>query len=213
MLVFLSRFRYFFEIIALPAFIFLVLHLAGHAIMPFFENGHDHTHHEHGVFMWQELFLGIPFLILFVWIWHRPFFYRWIPCTHEKCQHSPQTQIYHWLAIGALCLHFFPEAGIRQMLLQEVVENFSWLHVGAWIAFASHFLVDIVVGISLSLHWKKNFWRLFSFLTIMALWITAFFVGETFMHSLEEWYLQTPILLGSAFVLSMFVHKPHKPLS
>ncbi|NJP03983.1 hypothetical protein HC823_01845 [Candidatus Gracilibacteria bacterium] len=71
----ISRIRYWLEIIALPAFVFLVIHLAGHGFMLLTE-GKDHPGHEHAheadhvsigeVLFTPEVLIGIGALVLFV---------------------------------------------------------------------------------------------------------------------------------------------------
>lgn len=200
------------EIIALPAFIFLVLHLVGHAIVPLWEaiaeHGHDHEAVEHGHNVLQELLLGVPFLIVFVWIWQRPVFKKWIPCAHEHCHHGKKTT--HILAIGALCFHFFPEAGVRHLLIQQSLDSLDWISLIGLIGFAAHFLVDVFVSIAISSYWstRLQFWMSFSI--IASMWFLALCVGTTFVQHVHD--ISPMLFFFSAFFLAMFIHRPHKPI-
>ncbi len=236
------QFRYYLEIIALPAFIFLVIHLAGHGMMAFVEEGHHHGHHEvehheemhheagqeeevpheeehqelfdlHELiesFFTVEVLSGILLLLLFVWIWHRPAFKKWVPCQHEHCHHK--LKIPHLLAIFALCLHFFPEAGVRHVLLEKVFATGSVENILGFVGFVAHFFVDVIIALVISLYWKTRCGFFLSFVGIAVVWILAFWVGghvaENISHEAEG-----ILFLVSAFLLAMFVHKPHKPVT
>ena len=208
---FLSRIRFWFEIVALPAFAFLVMHLAGHGVSTLFENGapaHKHASELLAHFFSVETGIGILLLILFVWIWHRPALKKWIPCSHEHCHH--QVGIPHVLAIVALCVHFFPEAGVRHSLLQNLQEGGLVNIVGA-IGFVAHFFVDVIGAILLAIHFPKLETKIFVFSVIAVAWLTAFFIGKNFIEHLPA-MAEGILFLASAFVLAMFVHAPHRPI-
>lgn len=259
----LTKARFYLELIALPFFIYLVIHMGGHGLMLLVEPDHDHGHHvesthheeephadevhredheeeaheeheneahqddhdeahdeekhtdeehheehnEHHPFINTEVLGGVLLLIFFAWIWHRPALRKWVPCIHECCDHDkvPWT---HILATFAFVLHFFPEAEIRHNLLEGLsVESF--ITAAGLIAFAAHFLVDIIVGINLSLYWHRPIHTIVSFLVIVGAWVGAFMIGE---HSSLEFHgtAEGILMLVSAFLLSMFVHKPHR---
>lgn len=220
----LLQLRYYLEMIALPAFIFLVVHLSGHGMMVFLEGGEQsHGHHEHheGVhekgfglheiiesIFTVEILIGILWLLLFTWIWHRPMLKKWVPCSHDHCHHK--LPLPHVFAIIALCLHFFPEAGVRHALLTEALGG-STLNIMGLIGFLSHFFVDVIVAIILSLYWKMVHARWISFLGIVCCWLVAFSIGEHIIEYLPETG-ESVLFLSSAFLLAMFVHKPHKPV-
>lgn len=214
----LLQFRYYLEIIAIPAFIFLVIHLSGHGLMMLVEDNHnhdDHGHAEHGLNVQEilesiltvEVLGGILMLIFFTWLWHLPALKKWVPCSHDYCK--SEVPVSHIVAIVALCLHFFPEAGIRQELLHHALEGEIESLMG-FLGFIAHFLIDVLIAIILSSYWKtkKGFWTCLT--AIVATWLTAFFLAEHFVENIPQ-ALQAPIYLGSAFMLCMFIHKPHKP--
>ncbi|MCF7812530.1 hypothetical protein K9M59_02960 [Candidatus Gracilibacteria bacterium] len=224
----LSRFRYWLEIIALPVFLFLVIHLAGHGITIFLQGespSHDHVHHleesisaeDHGEkepvlekFFNEEVLSGILLMILFVWIWHRPALKKWIPCAHDHCHHHHDGKTPHILAIVALCLHFFPEAGARQALLQNFHQGEIITLLGL-IGFAAHFLVDVIVAVLISSYWKTfgRFWLSLGIIT--AFWFTALFFGQYIIHHIPP-HAEGSLFLVSAFLLAMFIHMPHRPI-
>ncbi len=217
----LLRLRYWMEFFAFPVFAFLVIHLAGHGIMIFLEDEHDHAHHhgsghEHGfdihglleMFFSVEVLSGILLGLMFVWIWHRPKMKKWVPCSHEHCH--KELPLPHLLATAALCLHFFPEAGVRHMMLEKAL-NGDMFHLLGFVGFLAHFVVDLVATILLSLYWKTNRARIISFLGITMCWFLALFVGLNFWDHVPEGVEGTVFLL-SAFFLAMFVHAPHKPV-
>ncbi len=207
------RLRFLFELLALPFFIFLVIHLAGHGSMLFFDAEHEHTHeHDHSVeaFFSEEILFGILFLIIFVGIWSLPALKKWVPCRHEHC-HTESSSPTHYLAIIAFCLHFFPEAGVRH----EIFSSFSlsdFLSLSAAIGFFSHFLVDIIVAVLLVSYFSSRKKAVLTFAGIVLVWILAFFVGSRFFDLLPH-LAEGFIFLLSAFLLAMFVHFPHFPKS
>lgn len=211
-----AKIRYYLEIIALPAFIYLVVHLAGHgaSLLLDADHSHDHEHSaEHGhheileTLFSTEVLLGVILAAVFVWIWHRPMFRKWVPCTHDHCH--GELPISHTIATIALCLHFFPEASIRQELFADVSDG-NILSIAGIIGFGTHFFIDVIVAAVLSSYWKHTFQRILSFGGITICWIAAFFVAKHFTADIPH-VASGMIALISSFLLAMFVHKPHKP--
>jgi hypothetical protein len=220
----LFKLRYYLEIIALPVFAWLVIHLSGHGLALFMEDGHDHGHHNHSEhghgehhewfesmidqFFTTEFLSGIILLGLFVYLWHQPFLKKWVPCSHDHCH--GKLKLSHTLAIGALCLHFFPEAVVRHKILAEALHGEIFSFVGMF-GFAAHFLVDIIIAIVISGYFKKQsqFWLSLSVITFF--WLIAFFSAESFFVSISSGS-EGVLYLISGFLLAMFVHKPHKPV-
>jgi len=201
----LPRFRFFLELLALPFFIFLVAHLAGHGSMLLFES--EHTHGASESFWSEETLFGILFLVIFTGIWHLRAFRKWVPCQHEHC-HIESSRA-HFFAILAFCLHFFPEAGVRHELFSEFSANDA-LSISAMIGFVSHFLVDVIVAILLVSYFASRTKTLLTFGGIVLAWILAFFVGARFSEVLPG-SAESAIFLVSAFLLAMFIHLPHPP--
>jgi len=200
--------------VSVPIFVFFVIHLSGHAVMLFLE--HDHRHeahaHVHAEHFWEsvitlENFWGLLGLLVFIWIWHRPVFHKWVPCRHDHCHR--ELPISHLLAIVAFCLHFFPEAAVRHHLIEDFSFEQFTSFFGA-IGFLSHFLVDIIIAVVLSSYFAQNFQRFLSFLVIVSVWILALFSGEHFGEEIPP-VMEGLFFLLSAFLLAMFVHRPHKP--
>ncbi|MCF7906185.1 hypothetical protein K9L63_03305 [Candidatus Gracilibacteria bacterium] len=216
----IHRFRFYLEIIALPVFLFLVIHLSGHGIMTLLETGdHEHEHAEtmagtaSGIHDWIEIFFtvevlsGMLLLLFFVWLWHRPVLKKWVPCSHVHCHHK--LEVPHLLAIIALCLHFFPEAGVRHELLKNAFEG-GMINTLALIGFAAHFLVDVIVAVLISSYWSTRRAQFLSFGSIALVWIIAFQAGQH-IEELIPHMAEGVLFLVSAFLLSMFVHMPHRP--
>lgn len=225
--------RFFFELLALPFFIFLVIHMAGHGAMLLFEGDehnhsfehedeavfvsemegvetlHDETHQETHDFslLSEEGLFGLLFLLVFVWIWHRPTLHRWVPCAHEHCH--TEKRLVHLLAIGAFCIHFFPEAGVRHELL-DTFTTASFLSLAALFGFVSHFLVDLIVAVILASYFHKPAEQILALLLITALWILAYFSGSALFVWMSHGVESVIYLLG-AFLLAMFIHLPHPP--
>lgn len=214
----LRKFRYYLEIISVPIFAWLVIHLAGHGAMLLKEGKHEHEEHGHDehahevgldldFLLSTEVLAGLIALILFAWIWHRPAMKKLVPCSHDHCHH---TAIWpHILASGAFVFHFFPESQIRY----EILHDFDWSSVlnmvGAF-GFLSHFAIDLILIFMLSQFWKKSWQRWTSGLLMLGVWALAFWVGERGGLHIEG--IGEPIILiVSAFLLAMFVHKPEKP--
>jgi len=198
----LTHLRYYFELISLPIFVALVVHLAGHGSTLLFTFAHDSD----GL-LTTENAAGIALTLVFIWLWHRPQLHRWIPCAHEHCHRA--TSYLHALAIGALCLHFFPEATLRAQLLRE----FDWQQLtslATLIGFASHFVVDVIIALLLSLQWRNNAARALSLSAIIITWFAALWLSDYSTNLLTP-HSEAVALLISAFLLAMFIHKPHKP--
>lgn len=174
------------------------------------EDEHPFEISEIGHFFWNlEFTSGIFFLILFAWLWHQPSLRKWVPCTHEHC-HS-ESQAAHILAIVAFCLHLFPEAGVRNALFDGAFGG-EIIHALGWIAFAAHFLVDVIVILVLSSYFgtKKQFGL--SLVVIAITWMVAFILGEQLTNNIPA-SAEAILFLVSAFLLAMFVHKPHRPVT
>ncbi len=197
--------RYILEMIAFPFFLFLVFHFGAHGTGSFMKS-FESTKTILENFPAIKMIFGIFFLGLFTWIWHRPNFKRWIPCSHEQCKEG--TQYLHALATLAFCLHFFPEAVIRHELFNSPDVMIS---TAAYIGFFAHFIIDVVTGIMLSTYWKETYQKILSIIFIIGTWLTAFFlrtnIFDFFPHQLEG-----IVLILGAFLLAMFVHLPHKPV-
>lgn len=210
----LFKIRYYLEIIALPAFIYLVTHLSGHGLALLIEGHHEHGHGGHAgehhgfleTFFTPEILSGILALILFVWLWHRPSLKKWVPCGHDHCH--GELPVSHVLATIALCLHFFPEASIRHELMHHAEDTMSVLGL---IGFGTHFLVDIIVAIALSSYWKTTYAFWLSLIAIAGVWVLAFFSADFLVAQIPE-TAEGILFIVSAFLLAMFVHKPHKPV-
>lgn len=243
---YISKARFCLEIIALPIFVYLVIHLSGHGLTLLIDEDHDHSHGVHesiemidedhegeheddesavhaeedshesevaGNFIDSiftvEVLSGILMLLLFAWIWNRPFMRKFVPCSHSltscKCEHSSDWP--HILATSAFVLHLFPEAGVRHVLLDSLSTGQALTIVGA-IAFIAHFLVDIIIALALSSYWNKKGFVL-SMVSIFTLWFAAFYFGEHITEFLPE-VAEGVLFLVSGFLLAMFVHKPHR---
>lgn len=207
----LPQLRFWLEILALPVFVLFVIHLAGHGMMLLFEHGHSHGHgHETAGFLGfglnEETGFGAFLALIFAWLWHRPFLRKWVPCRHDCCQH--ETQWPHILAIVALCLHFFPEAAVRHQLLSSVTLHDSVQIIGM-VGFGAHFLIDVIVSLTLVSHWKQQFKRYLSFAAIAVVWIVAWELGPEMDHYISA-ETEGVISLTSAFLLAMFIHVPHR---
>lgn len=211
MLLFLRSLRYYLELLALPFFVFLVVHLSGHGLMILLEGHHEHGHEEESSHFFEMIFspevlVGILLLLFFVWIWHRPVFKKWVPCAHDHC-HTEQS-IAHFSAIVAFCIHFFPEAEIRYVLL----EQFSWgnfVSLAGFFAFTAHFLVDIIVAIILSSYFSSRKYQIISFILISSVWLLAFFLQKNILEIFPEMF-EGILFLFSAFIMAMFIHRPHQ---
>lgn len=209
----LLKIRYYLEIISLPAFIYLVIHLAGHGVATIKNINSKTTYHEAGNWLNQllsfENLIGCLLLILFVWIWYRPTFKNLVPCSHEHCH--AEARIPHILAIIALCLHFFPESVVRSSLLNEQIAQGN-LNLLAILGFGSHFLVDVIIAIIISSYWQSNKQFSLSLAIISAMWLLAYFSVGYLDNLVTNPYLQGMSFILSSFILSMFIHKPHKPV-
>ncbi len=200
------KIRYWLELIALPTFAFLVFHMTGHAIQDLvLEKLNNET--------WKnfaENLAGIGLLIIFVWLWHRPFLKKWVPCSHTHCAgEKDSSAIPHLIAILTLCLHFFPEAAVREVLLKNFAEKEAFVGL---IGFISHFFVDVIVAVLISSYWQKPFQQIISFLFMAGIWILAYYTGQDFLNLIPEHWQGLLFLIGG-FFLAMFVHMPHQPVS
>lgn len=123
----LSKIRYYFEIIFLPAFIILALHLDSVGVLKIMGGEHSHGYadqlnfspipslvqkygHSHEsigaeTMLSFENIIAVVLLIFFVWIWHTSHLKKWVPCSHTHC-HKEQKSA-HIIATIALCAHFF----------------------------------------------------------------------------------------------------------
>ncbi len=203
--------RYILEMIAFPFFAFLVFHFAAHGTKSLVTalNGQNFLEN----FEWFPMAMGIILLGLFFWAWQQPALKRLTPCAHEHCH--PGTKYLHVFAIVAFCMHFFPEAILRHELIQNLfAENSSDKIIGfsALLGFATHFIIDVITAISLSSYWKENYQKILSILIIVGIWLAAFFLQTNIFHLFPAQFEGIILLLG-AFVLAMFVHFPHKPIT
>ena len=195
MLYSLKNLRYVLELISVPVFAFLAAHLSAEGFVHLFGLPHE-----------SELIVGAICLILFVYLWHTPWLKKLVPCNHSSCTHK--THWPHLAASFALVFHFFPESKIRHELIQNF-EVSSFLDYLVSIGFITHFLVDLIIIISLSQFWKKTWQKWTSFLVMGGGWIASFLLNHQ-NHFLLEIGEQPLFLILSAFLLSMFIHKPHK---
>jgi|GEM_PF-1293852 len=174
-------------------------------------NGHDDHGHGEGLsleyFLSTEVLGGLLALILFAWLWHLPVLKKLVPCSHDHCHHK--TVWPHVLATVAFAFHWFPEAQVRYELLSDF-SQVNWLDIVAVIGFASHFLVDAIILILLVSFWPQLWQRLGLGILLAGVWATSFWVGHHGGFHLEG-AAEPLVLLISAFLLTMFVHKPHKP--
>lgn len=181
------------------------------------EDSHDEEAHAEytksmpkivSAFFTVEVLSGILLLILFSWLWHRPALRRWVPCTHEHCH--TESHAAHLLAVIAFCVHLFPEAGVRSVLFEEAFGG-EVLHAFAILAFVAHFLVDVLVVGMLASYFSGAGQKALSILLIVTVWLLTFFTGEHIMNFVPL-VAEGILFLVSAFLLSMFVHFPHRPV-
>lgn len=211
----MQKLRTALEWISLPLFAFLVVHMGGHGTFLLLEPGHDHGHgdpHEAGgahelleTILTAETLMGILLMLVFVWLWHRPFLRNLVPCRHTQCVHKtcPKTAIWpHLVATFAFVFHFFPEAHLRLEMLAHPEELLSLAGI---IAFGAHFLVDIIVGGMLSLYWPKRWQQGASFVGIAGVWAIALYSAQS---NIELFHSEGVLMLVGAFFLSMFIHWP-----
>ena len=204
--------RYWLEIIVLPIFVFLVIHLAGEGFWRFFEIEPHDSLEDHFVLtslLNKELIVGLFLLLFFVVLWRKTFLKKWVPCAHEHCHHE-ENKFSHVLAMVVLCVHFIPEAGIRYALLMNLYGD-GVLNVLVGVGFVVHFFLDVIVMLFLSLHWKRRMYSVLSFLSLFMCWLLALYFGEMIMISISSAF-EGVLLLVSAFLLAMFIHCPHKPV-
>jgi len=197
--------RYWLELIALPTFAYLVFHMTGHGANEIFNNGLESTNPLN-----FENFAGFFFLILFVWLWHRPFLKKWVPCAHTHCAGEQDKSITpHLIAVIALCLHFFPEAAVREVLWENLAKKEFFV---GFVGFISHFFVDVIVAFLIASYWKNKTYQVLTFAFIAGFWLLAFKLGASFFDIIPG-NIQGMIFLVGGFFLAMFVHLPHKPVS
>ncbi len=192
----LTQIRYYLEIISAPIFAFLVTDLSADALAILFDFP--------AIANWIG---GFGLLVIFIGIWHHPMIKKFVPCSHDHCHHENAWP--HLTATLAFLFHIFPESGLRS----ELIKNFNTQSVqdmlGA-VGFSTHFLVDVIVVILLTSFWQKT-WQKISFLGfIISIWLISFYAGE------QDWLIfadktEGSILILSAFLLTMFVHMPHRP--
>ena len=204
----LANLRYYFEIISIPIFAYFVIHLVGHGFLSLQDVHHTHAHHgDHATFFSPDFFAGVAGLVVFTAIWNLKFMKKFVPCSHDHCHHVQIVS--HLLATTAFVFHFFPESVVRH----KILANFDWHNIeniAGFIGFFSHFIIDIVLMIMLSSFWKKTWQKAISMIIIIAIWFFAFYIGKNGGLALTG--VSKPIILiFSGFLLSMFIHKPHKP--
>ncbi len=205
--------RYYLEIVSVPIFIFLTLHLINIFLSSFgsFSHDHDHSHDNFfsiivDFFSLQNL-LAILILGLFVNVWHNPKMKNFVPCSHSVCTHKEK--IGHFLASLAFIFHLFPESIIRYQIISDF-QTGDFLIILASVGFLTHFLIDIIIVFLLSsFFWRKNFQKLVSFFIFFIFWLFSLWVGKNGGMNLGN-SLEPVLFLISAFLLSMFIHKPHK---
>lgn len=208
---YLPLIRYYLEIISVPIFAWLVFHMVGHAVLMGLVP-HDPLDivPSTGFEKWYGVIEntgGVLGLIVFVWLWHRPMLKKLVPCSHDHCHHK--TMWPHLLASGAFVLHWLGEAEIRN----EILNNFSAQNltdIAAAFGFASHFLVDIIVMVLLITFWSQPWQKMVATSAMLGAWGASFYLGAA-GHLHLEGRAEPVVLLLSAFLLAMFVHKPHKP--
>ncbi len=205
--------RFFLELISFPFFIYLVFHFAAHGtgkiLSVYFSDFFNSSVDNFGNILLYKKVIGVLFLCIFVYFWHRPAMKKMLPCSHEHCH---GTKYLHILAIFAFVLHFFPEAILRHEIVQEFMTDYekNLVSFAGVIGFGAHFLVDVVTGIMLSLYFKSGTTKVFSFLFIVSVWLIAFFIQTNILELFSE-NIEGIVLLLGAFLLAMFVHLPHKP--
>ena len=78
-----------------------------------------------------------------------------------------------------------------------------------FIGFLAHFMIDIIIAIVLSSYWKTRRGFFTSLIVITVIWFFAFFMAEKLMGHIPP-TSEGILYLASGFLLSMFIHKPHK---
>lgn len=217
----LASLRYYLELISVPVFAWLVIHLSGHGLMLLkeAEHGHEEAGHEAAetgehafslnldFILSAEVLAGVLALVFFVWLWHRKPLKRFVPCSHDHCHHKSIWP--HLLASVAFVFHWFPESTLRFELLNEFSAQ-SFANIVTALGFLSHFLVDIVVLVLLVTYWPHRWQKSLAFGIMLWFWVLSFWVGEKGGLNLTG-APEPMVMLISAFLLAMFVHKPHKP--
>lgn len=172
----------------------------------------EHDDHGHGelsldYLLSTEVLGGLLALLFFTWLWHQKPLKTLVPCSHDHCHHK--TVWPHVAATIAFVFHWFPESAVRH----ELLHDFDWhslANLAGAIGFASHFLVDFIVMILLITFWPQWWQRLALGAVMVVAWGGSFWLGENGGLGLEG-VAEPIVLLVSAFLLAMFVHKPHKP--
>jgi hypothetical protein len=214
----MHKLRTLLEWFSMPLFALLIIHMSGHGFFLLTQPTHDHQHgHDlehipesdtsHTMFkeltetlFTQEVFIGILCFLLFVLVWHQKPMRKLVPCRHTHCSHTAAWP--HLFAMFAFVIHFFPEAHLRAQMLQNPAELLS---LAGLIAFGLHFLVDIIVGTTLSLYWPQKIHKIFSSIFLLSAWGGAFVVGQL---PLDLPIAEGLILFIGAFFMAMFVHWP-----
>lgn len=193
--------RFWLELLALPFFVFLVIHLSSHGIQTLLSE-YTNIHLGHYI----TFAIGILLALFYIVLWHTPFFKKLVPCGHDHCHGA--TKWVHIGAIVAFCIHFFPESILRY----ELIQQFSWqtfLSIAGIIGFFIHFIVDIIVAILLSLSFKNLGSQALSMFIISLVWTLAFVTKGELISFFPEIGESISFIIG-AFFLSMFIHLPHK---
>lgn len=195
----MQKVRYYLELVSIPIFIFIIWELITESVEGLNANFN----------LGEEFLLIVSSLIFiaFVAIWHIPQLKKLTPCSHEHCHQ--ETNIAHIIATVSLCVHFFPEAVIRYNLWHQ--SAFSGQSLAYLFGFLSHFLADVIITITISSYWIKAKLIAASIITITSIWWLAFYLAASSSEIIS--LFENPWgLLVSSFFLSMFVHKPSKPI-
>ncbi|NCP67323.1 hypothetical protein GW756_04445 [bacterium] len=234
----LPYFRYYLELISVPVFAWLVIHLSGHGLMLLKDSEHEHESHtateihqteagiteaedhdDHSDEHLELELLDLDFwlsgevlgglLVLLLFVW---VWHRRPLKRFVPCSHDHchHKNIWpHLLASAAFVFHWFPESRLRFDLLSNFsAHNFESIVTA--MGFLSHFMVDIMVMILLINYWPKRWQKSLALGLMLWFWVLSFWIGER--GGLYLTGLSEPlVLLISAFLLAMFVHMPHKP--
>jgi hypothetical protein len=204
----LIKIRYWLEMISSPVFAWLVIGMAGESLMIFLNNHFPDFINFPGKFLGIssisifETIGGFLILLIFISLWRISFLQKLVPCNHSHCHHSISWS--HFLATTAFIFHFLPESILRAELLQNITWN-SWSEIIILIGFVGHFLIDILVIILLSNGWNKFSQKIIFFSLMIISWLFIAFANFDFSFQDNEF-----IMIISAFLLTMFVHLPHK---
>ncbi len=205
--------RYYLEIITVIAFSYIVIHMSGHGVMMLSEDhshhiSHNHEHHEQISFIGTifETSIGIGISALFVWLWQGTKLKSIIPCREDNTLIRNKKS--HIIAIIALCLHFIPESGVRHEVFDTYNQN-EWMHILILIGFLAHIGIDIIIALHLSSYWGKKHERMLSFVGICIAWVLSIAFYEYVDISVSQIH-EGVLLLFGGFILSMFIHMPHR---